>query len=95
MRATPRPKSSISSASATPLLRWLFVRGSQTVTCEILVGGRRVHDVCVVPHNDVSASVVERYTRPADALRRHAEIAWLLRETGWAVVHDPAPAHAA
>jgi len=44
------------------------------------------YDVCVVPHWNVSAAVVETVETPGRALLRHAEIARHLRETGWLVV---------
>jgi hypothetical protein len=44
------------------------------------------YDVCVVPHWNVSAAVVETVDTPGRALLRHAEIARNLRETGWLVV---------
>jgi hypothetical protein len=58
------------------------------LTCEISINGSQSYDVCVVPHWDISSSVVEAYDRPAAALGRHAEIAWYLREAGWARVCD-------
>jgi hypothetical protein len=39
--------------------------------------------VCVLPHWNLSDSMVERFNAPASALRRHAEIASQLREAGW------------
>ena len=53
------------------------------MTCEVRVNGRRSYDVCIVPHWDVSSSVVEKHDHPASALRRHAEIAWDFRRSGW------------
>jgi hypothetical protein len=73
----------------TAMLRWVFVRGRQALTCEVRVSGRGAHDVCVVPHWNVSESVVERFDRATAALRRHAEIAWCLGQEGWRRVHEP------
>lgn len=64
-------------------LRWIFVRRGRTLTCEIRVNGGRSYDVCVVPLWDVAASSIETYDEPGDALRRHAEVAFHLHETGW------------
>ena len=70
------------------ILRWVFLRGRKALTCEVRMTGQRSHDVCVVPHWDVKSSIVERFERPASALRRHAEIAREFRQAGWHVVHD-------
>jgi hypothetical protein len=78
-RTPPEPH----RAESAGILRWVFLRGPKAVTCEVRVNGRRSYDVCVVPHWDVSSAVVERYDRPASALRRHAEIAWHFRQAGW------------
>jgi hypothetical protein len=70
------------------ILRWVFVRGTHALTCEVRVNGQHSHDVCVVPHWDVSSSVVEQYARPASALRRHAEIASHFRHSGWTLIRE-------
>ena len=77
-------------AEPVGILRWMFLRGTKAVTCEIRVNGAAAHDVCVVPHWDLSAAVVERYPRPVSALRRHAEIAQSFREAGWTLIRDGA-----
>jgi hypothetical protein len=56
------------------------------LTCEIRVNGPHSHDVCVVPHWDLSSAIIERYDRPGDALWRHAEIARCFREAGWTLI---------
>jgi hypothetical protein len=68
------------------ILRWTFLRGTKTLTCEVRVFGKQTYNVCVVPHWDVSSSVVETFKRPGVALRRHAEIASDFREAGWSTV---------
>ena len=75
-------------AESAGILRWVFLRDSKTLTCEVRVCGNRTYDVCVVPHWDVSSSVIETYERPASALRRHAEIAWYFRQAGWSLVRE-------
>jgi hypothetical protein len=70
------------------ILRWVFLRGRKALTCEVRMNGQRSHDVCVVPHWDVKASIVERFARPGGAMRRHAEIAREFRQAGWTVVHE-------
>jgi hypothetical protein len=76
-----------------PMLRWVFRRNTQMLTCEVDAASRR-WDVCLVPHWDVGGSVVERFETPLSALERHAEIARQLRAAGWAVVAYAPPAAA-
>ena len=77
--------------TTTPsLLRWTFVRDGQALTCEISVNSSKSYDVSVVPHWDVSASAIEPFTGPANALRRHAELAWSLRQAGWRLIREKA-----
>ncbi len=73
------------------VLRWVFLRDSRALTCELRMNGRFSHDVCVVPHWNIGDSVVERFRRPADALQRHAEIARDLREGGWRNARSAGP----
>jgi hypothetical protein len=76
-------------AESVGIVRWVFFRGSKTLTCEVRVNGERAHEVCIVPHWNVSASVIECFDRPWSALRRHAEIAREFRTAGWAMAHEP------
>jgi hypothetical protein len=66
------------------MVRWVFQRGENALTCEV-DHSQSTYDVCVVPHWDVSAAVVEEIDSPTDALQRHAEIVQYLRETGWSL----------
>jgi len=74
-------------AESAGILRWIFLRGTRVLTCEIRSFGK-TYDVSVVPHWDVSASVIESFERPASALRRHAEIASEFRQAGWSQVRE-------
>ena len=74
-------------AESAGILRWIFLRGTRVLTCEIRSFGK-TYDVSVVPHWDVSASVIESFERPASALRRHAEIASDFRQAGWSQVRE-------
>jgi len=74
-------------AESAGILRWIFFRGTRVLTCEIRRFGK-TNDVSVVPHWDVSASVIESFDRPASALRRHAEIASDFRQAGWSQVRE-------
>jgi hypothetical protein len=68
------------------MLRWVFHRGTDTLTCEIDAAGRHHFDVCVIPHWDVAASSIEQFDDAVSAFERHAAIARRLREGGWTSV---------
>jgi hypothetical protein len=77
------------------LLRWVFHRGADTLTCVVEAAENRSgYDVCTLPDWDFSAAAVERFDAPASALRRHAEVAMRLREMGW-TTHYGHPSHLA
>lgn len=61
--------------------------------CEVVARGRHDYEVHVVPQWNMSLAVVEHFWRGRDAIRRHAELSWLLRGDGWRPVasQDPAP----
>ena len=80
------PKSSV--AESTGILRWVFLRGAKALTCEVRTCGKETYDVSVVPHWDVSSSVIETFRRPASALQRHAEISREFRQAGWILVRE-------
>ncbi len=66
------------------VLRWVFHRGSETLTCAVEASDRRSsYDVCVLPHWNLSEATVEHFEAPTSAFRRHAEIARRLRQGGW------------
>lgn len=92
MTMTAQPTRAPRPAQSSGIVRWLFLKGTRLLVCEIRSDCRRVHDVCVVPQWNVASSVVERYGRAADAFRRHAEIASSLRDAGWMIVRDGTPA---
>ena len=71
------------TAEPACLLRWVFHRGAEVLTCAIEAAGRRSYDVCILPHWNLAEAAVEHFDAPASALRRHAEIAWRLRQDGW------------
>jgi hypothetical protein len=74
-----------------PVLRWVFGRDANAITCELDTRGARSYEVCLVPHWNVAASIVERFEAPSRAFLRHAQIARELREGGWVLV-DRLPA---
>ena len=73
-----------------PLIRTLVQSvlrfGDHLLWCEVVVRDRHDYEVHVVPQWDMSMAIVEPFGRALDALQRHAELSWLLRQSGW----DPA-----
>jgi hypothetical protein len=89
MRTITRAAHPVEEPVAARVIRWNFVRGGHALTCEVDVRGAEQFDVCIVPHWNVSASVIESFDREFRALERHAEIALQLREAGW-ITNRPA-----
>jgi hypothetical protein len=81
-------------AESAGILRWIFLRGTRVLTCEVRGSGKQAYEVSVVPHWDVSSSMIETFERPASALRRHAEIASYFREAGWSTIREGTPQRA-
>ena len=76
------------------MLRWVFCRNSETITCEVDAATDHHFEACLVPHWNVSASVVQPFDSLMSALWWHAEAARRLRESGWTLV-DHVPGHIA
>ncbi|HET9368818.1 MAG TPA: hypothetical protein VFO19_01160 [Vicinamibacterales bacterium] len=73
-----------SARSATvECLHWIFVRAGRALACTVAVCGSNSCSVHVQPLWTGAAEAIETFTRPLDALRRHAEIVGLLRQQGW------------
>jgi len=73
------------------LVRWIFHRSGNTLTCQVDASATRSsYDVSVVPHWNVASAVIETVGTPGRALQRHAEIAKHLRETGWSLARRTA-----
>ena len=70
---------------------WLFYRDNRALTCSISIDGpgeageNDQNGVHVTRLWD-DESFSEFFTRPEDALQRHAEIASFLHESGWLLV---------
>ena len=78
MKRIPRKKRSIR------LLRWVFQRGDQLLTCELDKEGLRPsYTLSPVPHWDLRQAVSETFDAGVSAFRRHAAIAEALRGQGW------------
>ena len=66
------------------LLRWVFQRENQLLTCQIEREGRQsAYTLSVVPHWDVRQAAAETFDAGVSAFRRHAAIADQLRSRGW------------
>jgi len=66
------------------LLRWVFQRENQLVTCQLdREGPRSSYTLSLVPHWDVRQAAIERFDAGVSAFRRHAAIADQLRSQGW------------
>ena len=67
-------------AQSAPMLLWVLQCGANAITCEVDARDDQSYEVCVVPHWDPSATVIERFQTPMLAVERHADIARRLRE---------------
>ena len=77
------------------MLRATLNRGNQLLSCDVIPQGNRRFAVIVVPHWDASESFVEGYETGVQAVTRHAELCWSLRQDGWRpVLSDGATAAA-
>jgi hypothetical protein len=77
------------------MLDWLFTRGNHAMACGVHARGRQRYEVHVTALWDGDAPVCEVFDRPMDAVRRHAEIAFYLRQSGWQLVDRGALSSAA
>jgi len=66
------------------LLRWIFQRGNQTLTCQVdQRPGDGTYMLSLVPQSDAAAGIAETFNSACGAFRRHAAIALELRGSGW------------
>jgi hypothetical protein len=66
------------------LLRWVFQRENQLLTCQLEKEGRQAsYTLSLVPHWDVRQAVTETYDAGVSAFSRHAAVAEQLRNQGW------------
>jgi hypothetical protein len=70
-------------SDSTRVLHWVFRRNNRAITCEVEADRTHSFEVSLVPHWNVSASVIERFDAVHHAFLRHAEMARRLREAGW------------
>jgi hypothetical protein len=67
-----------------PLLRWVFQRENQLITCQLDREGRQSsYTLSLVPHWDVRQAVSENFDAGVSAFRGHATVAERLRSQGW------------
>jgi hypothetical protein len=72
------------SNEATPLLRWIFRRGDDVLSCHVeKAANDDTYQVCVIPYGGVGRFLVERFDAGINAFHRHALIASQLRRNGW------------
>jgi hypothetical protein len=83
MTSAKSHESSRSRSHGPNILHWLFTRGHHVLSCDVRVAGRQRYELHVTPLWDREGPAVEVFSGPTAALRRHAEIAFFLRESGW------------
>ena len=72
-------------APVVPLVRWIFERRGNAITCEVDMRETHACDVSVIPHWNAASAFVEHFDGPVHAMERHAELAQELRNAGWVV----------
>ena len=65
----------------------LFVREGRTIRCGVDARGDGSYSVNLVRLWETGEHVSETFAEPADALRRHREIARFLQASGWLIVN--------
>jgi hypothetical protein len=65
------------------LLRWIFERGNQRLTCRVDQLADTGFTLSLVPHSTSATGIAETFTSAWSALRRHAIIVSELRRSGW------------
>ena len=66
------------------LLRWVFQRGNQLLTCRLDREGRQAaYSLSLIPHWGVNHAITETFDAGISAFHRHAALADHLRSEGW------------
>jgi hypothetical protein len=68
-----------------PLVRWIFERPGNAITCEVDMTETHTCNVSVIPHWNSASAFVEHFDGPVQAMEHHAEVAQELRNAGWVV----------
>jgi hypothetical protein len=77
-------KRSSSKNRTIRLLRWVFQRENQLITCQLdREGCLSSYTLSLVPHWDVRQATSENFDAGVSAFHRHATVAEQLRSRGW------------
>ena len=68
------------------LVDWILQREAKSITCQLEARGHHSYELCILPHWNPSAAVIERFDAPLPAMMRYAQLARDLREAGWVVI---------
>ena len=73
--------------AAHRIVRWIFQKGNELVTCGVVQeAGRPSYTLSLVSNAKEDDGLVEVFESGVMALQRHARVAAHLRELGWTVV---------
>lgn len=86
---TPHTNSALVSRT---LLRWTLRRDDTKLVCTLHQRSERSFEVSVIPQWQEGA-LRECFDAPAAAFERHAEVAALLRDSGWVVTAHTCSRH--
>ena len=75
-----------------PLVEWILQREAKSITCQLEARGHHSYELCILPHWDPSAAVIEHFDASLPAMMRHAQLARDLCEAGWMVIDHVAAA---
>jgi hypothetical protein len=78
--------STMPGARQADWLHWLYFRGDRAISLGVDVRGDRIYVLTLLPLWSPEGQITETFSRPAHALRRHAEIAQQLQDEGWLLV---------
>jgi hypothetical protein len=67
-------------------LHWLYVRGNRAISCDVDVRGDGIYGLTLLPLWSPEDQITETFRRPAEALRRHAQLTKELQAAGWLMV---------
>jgi hypothetical protein len=90
MTHTPSANPANGNPTSVCMLRWLLRSGAAALACEVGMNADRTFDVRVSPSSAPQDGIVERHTGLVSAMKRHAEIANALRDSGWQVAERAA-----
>lgn len=70
-------------ASPVRVLRWVFRRDYDSLTCELTLGAADYCQFSTMPPYPTSGHGIERFAEVSDALQRQCEVEALLINDGW------------